>query len=71
MRGNAVRGLGPVLMVAKSQRMAQEFRRQGGLLGVEVWAATIGDLRVDEGQNVARVGTVWTNELGERATFVA
>ena len=55
----------------ESQRMAQEFWRQGGLLGVEVWAASIVDLRLDEGQNVAGVGTVWTNELGERAMFVA
>lgn len=68
LRGYVARGLWPVLVAARNRRMAQKFRRQGVLLGVEVWSTAIGDLRVGDEQNVAGMGTVWTNELGERAT---
>ena len=74
LRGYIARGAKdkplPVLMVARSDSMAAEFRRQAGAVGYPLWAASIPSIRVDDFHTVWGHRTVWLDPAGRPAIFL-
>ena len=60
----------PVLVAARNEWVAAEFRRQAAAAGLRLWAASIPAIRIEKHQNVAGDGTVWVNAAGRRADFL-
>lgn len=74
LRGYIARGAKdeprPVLMAARSDSMAAEFRRQAGEAGYPLWAASIPSIRVDDPRTVWGHQTVWLDPVGRPAIFL-
>ncbi len=74
LRGYIARGAKnkplPVLMAARSDSMAAEFRRQAGAAGYPLWAASIPSIRVDDPPTVWGHRTVWLDPAGRPAIFL-
>lgn len=58
-----------VLVAARSERVAAEFRRQAAAAGLPLWAASIPSIRVGNAQNVTGEGAAWFDVAGRRAVF--
>ena len=74
LRGYIARGAKdnplPVLMAARSDSMAAEFRRQAGEAGYPLWAASIPSIRVVDPRTVWGHRTVWLDPAGRPAIFL-
>ena len=74
LRGYIARGAKneplPVLMVARSDSMAAEFRRQAGAVGYPLWAASIPSIRADDPETVWGHQTLWLDPAGRPAIFL-
>ena len=74
MRGYFARGVKDeprrVILAARSEAMAAEFRRQAGAVGYPLWAASILSIRVDDPHTVWGYRTVWLDPEGRPAIFL-
>jgi len=70
LRGYFARGDLPVILAARNERMAAEFRRQAGAVGYPLWAASIPSIRVDDPHTVWGHRTVWLDPEGRPAIFL-
>ena len=60
----------PVLVAARSDSMAAEFRRQAGAAGHPLWAASIPSIRVDDPHTVWGHRTAWLDPAGRPAILL-
>ena len=60
----------PVLVVARSDSVAAEFRRQAAQAGHPLWAISIPSIRVDHPKTIIGVATAWLDASGVPATFL-
>ena len=69
LRGFIARpGMG-LMLAARNESMAAEFRRQAAAAGLPIWVASIPSIRVTDPQNVAGAKTVWLDASGQAAVF--
>ena len=59
----------PVLVAARNEAMASEFRSQAAAAGLSLWAASIPSIRIKDPQNITGATTVWLDSWGRPATF--
>lgn len=60
----------PVLVAARSDKMADEFRRQAAAVGYPLWATSIPSLRVNDPGTIWGPETVWLDSAGKPAAFL-
>ena len=74
MRGYVSRGSKrtpfPLLVVARSDSVAAEFRRQAAEAGHPLWAISIPSIRVDDPKTIIGADTAWLDAWGKPATFL-
>ena len=60
----------PVLVVARNDSVAAEFRRQAAEAGHPLWAISIPSIRVDDPKTIIGADTAWLDAWGEQAAFL-
>ena len=60
----------PLLVIARSESMAAEFRRQAADAQHLLWAISISSIRVDDSGTLIGTDTAWRDPLGMPATFL-
>ena len=64
------RTLFPLLVVARSDSVAAEFRRQAAEAGHPLWAISIPSIRVDHPETIIGADTAWLDAGGKPAAFL-
>ena len=60
----------PVLMAARNDLVAAEFRRQAAAADYPLWAASIGSIKIDDPCSIWGKKTAWIDALGNPGVFL-